>query len=164
MKLFSEKKNKKKTKKKPYMTHPTPPLHDPLPPPTLHDPPHPTPALHDTPHPTPTWPTHPTPAWPTPPHPCMTHPTPPHPTPGTILGRNGMDFTGVLHYVSLLVDNKENKDWCQIYRASWNLPFSCTTPRGYKHCHCLQKSCETVRCVDEKHHGGSLSLGSSAMY
>ena len=39
---------------------------------------HPSPPLHDTP-PTPTW--HP--------HPYMTHPTP-----GTFLGRNGMDFMG----------------------------------------------------------------------
>ena len=107
---------------KPYMTHPTPPLHDPPPPlPCMTHPPHPSPAWHTPPHPTPTWPTHPTSTWPTPPHPCMTHPTPPHPcmthptpphptlawptppqplhdppypTPGTILGRNGMDFMG----------------------------------------------------------------------
>ena len=69
--------------------HPTPAWHTPSPPP-LHDPLHPTPALHGPPHPTPTWPT---PAW-------HTHPTPPYPTPhppphpGTILGRNWMDFMG----------------------------------------------------------------------
>ena len=89
----------------PYMTHPTPswptpPLHDP---PT---PPHPTPYMT---HPTPSWPTppHPTPSWPTPPHPFMTHP--PHPTPPHpwyIFGHKGAFFHGLLHYVSLSVDNK----------------------------------------------------------
>ena len=95
----------------PYMTQPTPPLHDPPHPcmthPTpLHDTPHPTLPLHDPPHPTSAWhtPPHPTPAWPTPPCPYMTHPTPPHPW--YIFGHKGAFFHGLLHYVSLSVDNK----------------------------------------------------------
>ena len=91
----------------PFMTHPTPPLYD-TPTPPLHDPPYPTPPLHDPPtppHPTLSWPTpplhdpphpHPTPSWPT-------HPTPPHPW--YIFGHKGAFFHGLLHYVSLSVDN-----------------------------------------------------------
>ena len=110
---------------------PTPPLHDPpthptfqwpTPPhPTLEWPTHSTPALYDPPHPTLAWPTplypcmtHPTPVWPTPslhdpPHPSLpthhtpTWPTPPHPW--YIFGHKGAFFHGLLHYVSLLVDN-----------------------------------------------------------
>ena len=68
---------------------------------------HPTPPLHDPPHPTPPHPymTHPTPPHPTPPHPFMTHPpTPPHPW--YIFGHKGAFFHGLLHYVSLSVDNE----------------------------------------------------------
>ena len=59
--------------------------------------------VFDAPHPTPTWPTppppHPTPSWPTPP----LH-DPPHPW--YIFGHKGAFFHGLLHYVSLSVDNK----------------------------------------------------------
>ena len=90
----------------PYMTHPTPAWHTP---PPLHDPPHPTLPLHDPPHPTPAW--HTPPPCMTPPHPhpypYMTHPTPPHPW--YIFGHKGAFFHGLLHYVSLSVDNKKTQ-------------------------------------------------------
>ena len=70
------------------LTHPTPTW--------------PTPPLHDPPHPTP-----PHPSWPTPPHPTPSWPTPPHPTPPLVhFGHKGAFFHGLLHYVSLSVDNK----------------------------------------------------------
>ena len=127
--------------------HPTPPLHDP-PTPPLHDTTHPTPPLHDTPHPTPphpymthptpphplhdtphptpptpSWHTHPTLPHPTPPHPIPswpTHPTPPHPTPWYIFGHKGTFFHGLLHYVSLSVDNnyyKQEAPGCSTLRT-----------------------------------------------
>ena len=101
----------------PCMTH-----HTPHPTPTWHTPPpcmtHPTLPLHDPPPP------HPCMTHPTPPHPCMIHPTslhdpphptlplhdPPHPTPGTFFGHKGAFFHGLLHYVSLSVDNKSQFD------------------------------------------------------
>ena len=79
---------------------------------------HPTPPLHDTPHPT--LPLHDPP---TPPHPFMTHPPhpplhdPPTPSlhdpstpshPWYIFGHKGVFFHGLLHCVSLSVDNKNN--------------------------------------------------------
>ena len=90
----------------PYMTHPTPPhpfMTHPTPPhPFMTHPPHPymthptplwpTPPLHDPPHPTPSWPT---------------HPTPPHPW--YIFGHKGAFFHGLLHYVSLSVDNNVHR-------------------------------------------------------
>ena len=87
-------------------SHPSPFLHDP-PNPTspLHDPP---PPLHDPPHQCMTHPTQPHPCM-THPYPYMTHPTlplhdPPHPR--NIFGKNIPGFYGLLHYVSLSVDNQ----------------------------------------------------------
>ena len=88
--------------------HPTPTwTTPPHPTPPLHDPPQPTPSWPTPPHPTPSWPTPPTPSWPTPPHPTPswpTHHTPPHPW--YIFGHKGAFFHGLLHYVSLSVDNE----------------------------------------------------------
>ena len=97
----------------PYMTHPTPPhpymTHPTLPhpfmthaTPPLYDTPHPTPPLHDPPH-----------------HPFMTHPTPPHPW--YIFGHKGAFFHGLLHYVSLSVDNDSilsGKNWKHSWMSS----------------------------------------------
>ena len=75
----------------PYMTHPTPPLHDPPHPPAWPTPPHlymthPThPPLHDP----------PTPLYHTPP--LHDPPTPPYPW--YIFGHKGAFFHGLLHYV-----------------------------------------------------------------
>ena len=90
--------------------HPTPVW--PIPPHLCMSPPHPSmthPTLHDTPHPCMTHPTlHDTL------HPCMTHSTlhdPPHLTPShpwNSFGHKWDRFHGVLHYVSLLVDNINN--------------------------------------------------------
>ena len=112
----------------PTLPHPTPPLHDPPHPcmthPTLPHPhpymTHPTPPhpcmTHPTPphpcmaHPTPPPPPHPCMTPPPPhPHPCMTHPTPTPPHPWNNFGKKWDGFHGVLHYVSLLVDNEEGK-------------------------------------------------------
>ena len=85
----------------PYMTHPTPAW--PTPPHLYMI--HPTPPYLYMTHPCMT---HPTPppcmTHPTPPYPYMTHPTPPHPW--YIFGHKGAFFHGLLHYVSLSVDNK----------------------------------------------------------
>ena len=58
----------------------------------------------------------------TPPHPFMTHPpdpTPPHPW--YIFGHKGAFYHGLLHYVSLSVDN-ETAIWLHVYQKA--LPMS----------------------------------------
>ena len=126
----------------PYMTHPhpTPPLWHTHPTPSWPTLPHPTPPLHDP-------PTHPTPPFhdpphPTPPHPFMTHPTPPlhdpptPPHPWYIFGHKGAFFHGLLHYVSLSVDNHPSPSAATMH-SSHQVHRS---PHEAQHCHSLVTS------------------------
>ena len=119
------------------LTHPTPPhpymTHSTLPHPFMTHPymTHPTPPLHDP---------------PTPPYPF---PTPPHPW--YIFGHKGAFFHGLLHYVSLPVDNKTSfnsrlsKEWFRVSHLTTRKRRWLEGPRG--RCHMSVVTRFTVRPV-----------------